>query len=141
MTARTANVLRIATFVVFALVALVLVYRFAVGSGDDVDEVELGSGELQVDVAIAVAGRESVTVRGYVFSGPGSAPLRICNGIERGSPPRCIGPYLALEGVNEGSFNFREGEDDGRPMKWVPDPVALHGRIAGTVMTVDQILN
>lgn len=137
MSRRTANLVRVATVVMFA-VAAVLAYRI-LNPGDPTSTPKASGAELQVDRAIAVAGREPLTVRGYVFDGPGGFGLRLCNGRENTSPPRCLGPFLDLDGVNEGSFALRSGETKDGEVRWTEDPLALRGTILGTRMTVSQI--
>lgn len=132
-----ANILRVATLVMFAIAA-VLAFRI-LNPGDPTSTPTPSGAEVQVDRAIAVAGREPLTVRGYVFDGPGGFGLRLCNGRENTSPPRCLGPFLDLDGVNEGSFTLRSGETKDGRVRWTEESLALRGTILGTRMTVSQI--
>ena len=137
MSRRVANIVRVATLVMFAIAA-VLALRI-LNPGEPTSTPEPKASELQVDRAIAVAGREPLTVRGYVFDGPGGFGLRLCNGRENTSPPRCLGPFLDLDGVNDGSFTLRSGTTDDGPVRWTEAPLALRGTILGTRMRVTQI--
>jgi hypothetical protein len=137
----TAVALRIATVLVFLAVAVVAVRRF---TGDDgrsaVTVPGPRSGELAVDQAIAAAPLRPVVVRGYVFDGPGGLGLRLCHGRQNTSPPLCLGPYLDLDGVNEGSFGFRTGRAEAGVVKWVDEPLSLRGTVNGTRIAVAQVL-
>lgn len=143
MSPTTARVLRVATFVAFGLVLVAgsaFVYRI-LSADPPAKTAEPRSGELSVTRAIDIAGREPLAVRGYVFAGPGGLGLRLCNGVQATSPPRCLGPYLDLERVNEGSFDLAEAETDDGPMLHPKGrAVTLRGTILGTVMDVEQIL-
>ena len=140
MTRRTAQLARLLTFAgLAALVAVAALKFFAPGAHDQLPT--LRAGELRVSRAIDVAGPEAVTVRGDVFVGPGGLGLRLCDHRRTGSPPACVGPFLDLAGVNEGSFALRSGRDKrGRTVKWQPESVTLLGSVNGTLMTVEQVL-
>lgn len=141
MSHRGAQVLRIVTVAVFAAVA-VLAVRLVLRAGDaePTTVAEPRQGELAVDLAIARAPTQPVIVRGYVFDGPGGLGLRLCNGRQNLSPPLCLGPYLDLDGVNEGSFSLETGQAEAGRVRWVDGPLSLRGSIVGTRMTVAQIL-
>lgn len=139
MSSRTANVLRVATILVFAaFFALVTMRLF--GPDDPHTVVEPERGELNVASAINRASMDPVVVRGHVFIGPGGLGLRICNGRQNTDPPLCLGPFLDLDGVNEGSFSFETGKADEGIVKWVPEPIALRGTVDGTRMAVSEVL-
>lgn len=134
-----AHLMRLATLAVFVGVAVVAVIRFFPDTSRT-ERPEEASGELSVEMAIAVAGTDPVTVRGFVFLGPGSFPLRLCTGIERLELPECLGPYITLEGVNEGSFQLREVGDGDDARRYQKQSISLLGVITGTEMLVQQVL-
>lgn len=113
-----------------------------VGSGrdDDFEQVDLGSGEVSVADAIAVAGIDPLTVRGYVFVGAGYDFLRLCHARRGDDPPECIGPFLILEGIDPGGFELLDGETEFGPVRYSPRDVALVGTIVGTGMQVSYVL-
>lgn len=138
MSRRTANVIRALTLIL-AVVAVALLVRM-LRPGDPTTTPDPRAGETAVDQAIAIAGREPLIVRGYVFDGPGGLGLRLCNGRQNGSPPRCLGPFIDLDGVNQGSFALEEGETDDGPVRWTEEPLALRGVLLGTRMRVTEVL-
>jgi hypothetical protein len=138
MSRTVANVLRVATIVVFAAVA-VLAYRTFTPS-EPITVPEPRAGELPVDRAISVAVDRPLSVRGYVFDGPGGLGLRLCHGRKNTSPPGCRGPFLDLDRVNRGSFDLRSGTTDDGTVRWTGDPLTLRGTILGTRMTVTEVL-
>lgn len=133
------HLLRIATLVVFVAAAAVAVVRFFPETSRT-ERPEERAGELTVDQAIAVAGTEAVTVRGYVFLGPGSLPLRLCTGVESLDLPECLGPYVTLEGVNEASFDLRPVGRGPERRRYQRQPIALRGVLLGTELRVEQVL-
>lgn len=130
--------LRVLTAVVFVVVAVVAVRTFSPKEERSIAEPR--GGELQVRDAIN-GPPGVVVVRGHVFSGPGGLGLRLCHGRESTSPPACLGPYVDLDGVNEGSFSFESGQAPGGRVRWVEDPLALRGTIEGTRMRVTEVLS
>jgi hypothetical protein len=138
MTNRQGQILRAATILVF-IAAGVLFVRMVVPQ-DAAEEVEPRQGELDVADAISVAGQKPLAVRGYVFKGPGGLGLRLCDGKQNGSPPRCLGPFVDLYQVDEGSFGMKSAKTDDGEVKWVPDPLTIRGTIVGTAMTVSEVL-
>lgn len=139
MTVRVANLLRVATIIVFiAFVALVATRVF--GRPDPQTVAEPQPGELNVANSINRASLEPVVVRGHVFIGPGGLGLRLCHGRQNTDPPLCLGPFLDLDGVNEGSFSFEAAKADAGTVKWVPEPLALRGTVDGTRMAVSEVL-
>lgn len=143
MTERSARVLRALTIVVCAAAVILggrMLYELLTAESA-VEVVEPRQGEMDVERAIGVAGPEPVAVRGYVFEGPGGLGLRLCNGIQKGDPPRCLGPFLDLYQVNRASFDLVEGEsDDGPVFHPKGRAVTIRGVIVGTAMTVQQVL-
>ena len=133
------QITRAATVVVFVVVVVVAVVRFFPDTSRT-QRPEAATGELTVDRAIAVAGVEPVTVRGFVFLGPGPMPLRLCTGVEKLEVPECLGPYITLEGVNEASFDLRPVKKDANPHRYQRESVALLGVLTGTEMRVQQVL-
>ena len=103
-------------------------------------EAEPREGELDVADAISVAGTKPLAVRGYVFKGPGGLGLRLCDGRQPGSPPRCLGPFVDLYRVDEGSFGLKTGKTDAGTVQWVDDPLTIRGTIVGTARTVSEVL-
>lgn len=140
MSNRTANLLRLATIVVFVAFFVLLALR-VFRPGEAVTVAEPKPGELNVVNSINRASMEPVVVRGQVFIGPGGLGLRICNGRQNTDPPLCLGPFLDLDGVNEGSFSFKSAKADAGTVKWVPEPLALRGTIDGTRMAVSEVLS
>lgn len=141
ISARTGHVLRLLTIAAF-VASGVLAWRLLDGSGSDrVEEAGRGSEAYDVKTAIAVSRAEPITVTGFVFDGPGSLGLRMCNGRQGSNPPRCVGPYLGLEQVDPGSFVLRQGSLDGRGYRWSPEPVTATGILVGTVFTVQVVLS
>lgn len=136
---RTAHALRLATIAAFAACGL-LAWNLLNGP-EPVEEVETGGEAVDVRTAIAVSRAEPLTIRGFVFDDPGVNGLRLCDGRRPGDPPRCRGPYLALERVDEGSFQLRSREQDGRRVLWSPDEVTVTGVLVGTVLTVQVVLD
>ena len=138
MTNRTGRLLRAVTILVF-VAAGVLFFRLVVPR-DEFVEVKPRQGELDVADAINVAGSRPLAVRGYVFKGPGGLGLRLCDGKQHGDPPRCLGPFVDLYRVDEGSFGMKSKRTDEGEIKWVPDPLTIRGTIVGTAMTVSEVL-
>lgn len=127
--------LTIGGFVAF----LVLAAR-ALDRPDAARLAEARSGELSVSDALADSGDRRVAVRGYVHEG-GGFPVRLCSGLQGGDPPRCVGPFLELLQVDAARFGLQQGTDDrGRRVQWSRRPLTLLGTIAGTRMTVAQVL-
>ncbi len=140
MSHRTAQVLRAATILVFVAIAVVG-YR-TLNPKEEFDEAERRSGEIDVVQALNVPPEPAVAVRGFVFDGPEGFGLRLCQARENKDSPRCVGPFVDLEGVDRGSFEFRSGRSEqGRPMWWSPKPVTLVGTVSGTRMNVQQVLS
>ena len=72
------------------------------------------------------------------FAGLG---LRLCDHRRTGSPPSCIGPFLDLAAVDEGSFALKARRDgQGHLVEWQVQPVTLVGVVSGTLLTVQQVL-
>lgn len=139
MSATTAKVLRVATVVVFVLVA-VLAYRAVrqVQKGDGPEGAKPKGAELTVPQAMASVATTPISVRGYVFDGGGTG-LRICNGREGTRPPHCVGPFIDLYGVDRSSFALSKGTYLGRTLYWSDDSVAVYGLVEGSRMNVEQI--
>jgi hypothetical protein len=95
-------------------------------------------GEIDVLQAVTLNPSGPVSVRGYVMSGPYG--LRLCRGLKGSSPPDCLGPWLELDGVNEGSFSLKSGRRGSTTVSWGPQPVSLLGRVSGAHMAVDHVL-
>lgn len=138
MNRTVANVLRVLTVVVFLAVAFFAFRLFTPSEPQTIDEPKAG----EIDVASAINGFEDrpVTIRGEVFVGPGGLGLRLCQGRQNTSPPTCLGPYVDLDGVNEGSFSFRTAKTDGGEVKYGEGSLALRGTIVGTRFNVSEIL-
>jgi len=104
--------------------------RHSKPTNDAVDVVE----------AIGVGQERELGVTGYLFDGGGWS-MRLCQGLRRGSPPECVGPFLYVEGVDVGQFNTKKGTLNDRPQRWVDEQVVLLGRLRGTTLTVSQVLS
>jgi hypothetical protein len=102
------------------------------------EQPKLRSSERSVPQAMATTGTALITVRGYVFDGGGTG-LRLCTGRVRHDPPRCLGPFLDLYGVDRGSFDMKSGRDLSRTVYWSADTVGLYGTVLGSRMDVVQI--
>ena len=139
MSERTGQILRILTVVAF-LACGVMAWRLLNGP-DPVQRVESDGEALDVMTAIGVSRAKPMTVRGYLFEGPGVFELRMCNGRRGGSPPSCVGPYISLENVDRGSFELREGTVDEGVVRWSPEPVTATGVLVGTLFTVQVVLS
>jgi hypothetical protein len=138
MSRAVANAVRVATFVVFAAVAVLAYRTFNPPPAESVPTPR--AGEVPVDQAISIATDRPLVVRGTVFDGPGGLGLRLCRGKRNTSPPRCIGPFLDLHGVDEGSFPLESASSEDGEVRWMDEPVALRGSILGTRMDVSEIL-
>lgn len=142
MNARTrANALRVATFAIFAVAAVVGAWQLTRvddgGSGFDAPEVS--GAELRVRDAV---GRlKPVTVKGWLFSDVPNG-FRLCDQREGSDPPRCIGPFLSLStGFDGNRFNLKTGTDeDGFDVVWADEPVVVTGTLNGLYLEVDQVL-
>lgn len=129
--------LRLATIAVFVAVAVVAWVQF---KPDHPRRFKLNKGELTVAKAIDTAGADPVAVRGFLFN-DADFGLRLCNGFVSSKPPSCIGPFVDLYGVDEGSFSLKSGRDKaGRKVLWVDEPVAVYGTVVGTAMRVQSVL-
>lgn len=133
------QLLRVATILVFVAIAVVAVIRFFPDTSRT-ERPEETTGELSVEEAIAVAGQEPITVRGFVFKGPESLPLRLCTGIERLDEPECLGPFVTLEGVNEASFDLRMAGKGDEARQYQRTSISILGVLNGTALQVQQIL-
>ncbi|HLG00617.1 MAG TPA: hypothetical protein VI916_09105, partial [Acidimicrobiia bacterium] len=135
------RVLRTLTLLTFVAAAFLAIRLFV--PSDDVGRQEptYEDGELSVADAISIARGDPLAVRGYVFAGPGARELRLCNSREGSDPPRCIGPFLSLYGVDAGAFGMREDTDDAEgPLRFSPEEVLVTGPVNGTAMTVQVVL-
>ncbi len=144
MTERGGQVLRALTFFVFGAV-LVLGLRtcfVATGDGPSLTEAEAGQGELTIPEAFGAPAAESLVVRGYLFFDE-KRGLRFCSFREKGNPPECQEPYLDVEGVDRGAFNFDgKGQDEKLDLEvlYVKETVAMVGTINGRALQVEEIL-
>lgn len=134
-----ARLVRAATIAVFLAVVVAVVVRFFPDT-NRTTKVEPRSDETSVELAIATAITDPIVVRGYVFDGPGSLPLRLCHGLEDLDPVQCLGPYLVIEGVDQSSFALDDASDDGDRFSFQKESVSLRGVISGTTMRVEQVL-
>ncbi|HVF32144.1 MAG TPA: hypothetical protein VM933_03805 [Acidimicrobiales bacterium] len=132
-----ARALRVLTVVVFVAVAAIALRTFLPREERTIADPR--GGELNVEAAIN-GPSGVVIVRGHVFAGPGGLGLRLCQGRESTSPPACLGPFVDLDGVNEGNFSFESGRAPEGRVRWVEDPLALRGTIEGTRMRVTEVL-
>lgn len=137
------QVLRAVTIAGFVAVVVLGVRAFDGGDAGDDGQARLArprSGELTVDAALLAPGDRALAVRGFVHEG-GGFPLRLCSGLVGDDPPRCVGPFLEVAGIDARSFNLETGRDaGGRPVAWSDDPVALLGTVAGPRLVATQVL-
>ncbi len=138
MSRTVANGLRALTVVVFLAVAFFAFRLFTPEAPQTIDEPKAG----EIDVAKAINGFEDrpVTIRGHVFVGPGGLGLRLCQGRQNTSPPRCLGPFVDLDGVNEGSFSFDTAKTKDGEIKYGEGAIGLRGTVNGTRFSVSEIL-
>lgn len=138
MTPTVAKVVRVLTILVFIGVVALAVRAFNPEEPNSVT----APGKFEIDVAHAINGFEdrSVTVRGDVFVGPGGLGLRLCQGRQNTSPPTCLGPFLDLDGVNEGSFALEKGTTKAGPVRFTEESLALRGTVTGTRLAVSEVL-
>lgn len=139
-TARTGRVLRVLTLLAL-LAAAVLAVALLVPDGERGRETpRIPPGELGVAEAIGRAPEGPVVIRGYTFSGPGGRELRLCDSREGGDPPRCIGPFVSLYGIDEGSFDLRSAGTPDGPVLSSPEPVSVTGTLSGTAFEAQFVL-
>ena len=136
MTVRTANVLRILTFVGAAVLIVGVLSKFVFAPEREPDEVQLKSDERSVAEAIRFSTLKPMGVRGYVFDGPGGLGLRLCDGRKPGDPPSCIGPFIDVSGPGLGAVPLEEGAG----VRWSDDAVTFFGVVDGPAMVVEQVL-
>lgn len=139
MTHRSGRIVRL---VIMALVAAVVVAAGWKLSHRPVRRLaHPASGEVDVKAAVAASFARSspeVVVRGYAFyDGLG---FRLCRGEITTSPPQCIGPDLAIDGIDPGTFNLATGRRDGQLIRWVKGAVALRGTVRDARIQVSQVL-
>lgn len=98
-------------------------------------------GETSVAEAFRLQPAGAVIVRGYVFTGDGF-PVRVCDGIVRESPPRCVGPFLELRNLDPSRVPVRAQDDKERGrIIWSPEPVAFLGQVNRDRLLVQELLN
>lgn len=123
-----------------AVLLLIVQVAFALrGPGDD-GLVHPKAGELTVSAAIGRSPTRPVTVRGFVFMRRGFPP-QLCSGRKPSSPPRCIGPFIDLSGLDESRLDLRRGTDGDVPVAWSDGTVALLGTMNGSAMAVTEIVS
>jgi hypothetical protein len=136
---RLARVLQVATIVAFGGCA-VLLYRI-VAPGPTYEQPELDGKVIKVRDAIAVSKAEPLTVRGFVFQGPGARELRLCDGRKTGSPPSCIGPFVSIRNADRGQFVLEQATAGSEgTVYYSAGSVSIIGTVVGTVLTVDVVL-
>lgn len=125
---------------VLAVLVAVAVRAFF-GGDDEPRRVEVASDEQAISVADAIrrAPRQTIAIRGYVYD-DGSF-LQLCNGLVDGDPPRCLGPSALLRNLDLARLDLERGERDGVDVAWTAEPVLLGGTIAGTEVTVAEVLS
>lgn len=137
--ARSANVLRVLTFVTFAAAAL-LGIRACSQAEPSRQSVTPGSGELSVRDAVGRV--KHVTIRGYLFNDLATRGYQLCDQRDPGKPPRCVGPAISLDsGFDANRFNLRSAKTKtGITIVWADDPIAVSGRLdGGLFLKVDSI--
>lgn len=106
---------------------------------DDPPKPELAalrSDENSVADALVRRPENVIIVRGYVFAGDGF-PVRVCNGILRESPPKCVGPFLELRNLDPSRVPVRRQES----VIWSPETVGFLGRVDQDRFVVQELLN
>lgn len=136
---RVAQALRLATVAAF-IVSGVLFYRLVDRGGGGYEQPEVEEGQVSVADVIAFSRGQPLVVRGFVFEGPGSRELRLCDARQGGGPPRCIGPFVSLHGVDVGNFETRTGATEEGPVRYSPEAVTIRGVVIGTIMEVAVVL-
>lgn len=135
MSERIWQALVVLAFAVCAVLAIRLLDR-----PNPVKQAKPAADSVDVVQAIAVGQERVIGVTGYLFEG-GGWEARLCQGRRRGSPPRCVGPFLYAENIDVAQFNVKAGRLDGKPARWVDEQVTLLGRVRGTTITVSQVLS
>ncbi|HUQ39458.1 MAG TPA: hypothetical protein VM030_04840 [Acidimicrobiales bacterium] len=125
--------------IVIALLLLVLQVGKALTGDSTPRAAKAGAGEITVDEALTRAPRRAVAVRGYVFTRRGFPP-QLCSGKKPGDPPRCSGPFLSIDNLDLGRLALKTGSDNGIPVGWTPEPIALLGQLNAASITVQEIL-
>ena len=138
--ARVGRVLRAFTLLSLAAIAILAVRLAFPGDDASPDAPRLGDDDLGVADAIGRAPVNPVIIRGYVFEGPGFRELRLCDRREGGDPPRCIGPFVSLYGINSGGFDLRSATSDEGRVLYSDDDVALLGTLSGTAFEVQNVV-
>ncbi|MDQ1445716.1 MAG: hypothetical protein QOI20_2180, partial [Acidimicrobiaceae bacterium] len=98
-----ARVLQVLTFLAFG-VCVVLAIRL-LDRPAEVKEAKAGQGSVGVAEAISVGQERNLGVTGYLFVG-GGWPMRLCAARTSARTPRCIGPFLYVENLDQSSFNM-----------------------------------
>lgn len=97
--------------------------------------------ETSVADAFRLQPQGTIIIRGYVFTGDGF-PVRVCDGILRESPPKCVGPFLELRNLDPSRVPVRIQEDKERgAVIWSPESVAFLGQVAQDRFIVQELLN
>jgi hypothetical protein len=128
----------VVTVVLAALVVVGLLRFF--DTPPEREKLELRGGERGVADAIRNSSGRTMTVRGYVFEGPGGLGLRLCDGRKPGDPPRCIGPFIDLGGPGVVSLALEEATVERARVRWSDESAALVGVVDGASMVVEQVL-
>jgi hypothetical protein len=106
---------------------------------DDPPKPELAalrSDETSVADALRRAPAGTIIVRGYVFAGDGF-PVRVCSGILRESPPKCVGPFLELRNLDPSRVPVRQQGS----VIWSPETVGFLGQVDRDRLVVQELLN
>ena len=127
--------------VVLATVAVLAVR--VVLSLDDREVVRARTSEAAYSVQDALAQQttDPIAVIGFVHD-DGFARPRLCTGREDSDPPRCVGPYLLLEGLDPARLAWKTGRGkSGSEVRWSDMETTFLGTLAGDELRVSEILN
>lgn len=137
--ARSANALRVLTFLTFGAAAL-LGIRTCSQTEPSRESVKPASGE--VSVRDAVGRIKHVTIRGYLFNDLATRGYQLCDQRDPGKPPRCVGPAISLgPGFDANRFNLRSAKTTtGVTIVWADEPIVVSGTLdGGLFLKVDGI--
>jgi hypothetical protein len=123
----------LATAVVLAGTAAVAV--LSLGRDDPVERVESDEDALAVEDALLSPASGPTVVRGFAFVAPSGA-VRLCTGIDRRAAPACVGPFIAVEGIDP---NRLPVERDGAGAH-TAEPVSVLGTVEGGTLRATELV-
>lgn len=126
--------------VVVAVGVLLALGRFLVelSGGEGPTRVTSSASSLSVADAVSRHLTRPVPVTGFAFVEDGA--LRLCNGREPGDPPRCVGPFLDVTGIDPSRLPLERAEPPSE-VSWSPEPVVLAGTVRAGRLDAEEILS